>query len=55
MEWALLKDCSISKGNPSKNSKAKEAEEKRCHQVGHQTAEVIRYKERGAIGWFMHD
>jgi hypothetical protein len=26
-----------------------EAEEKRCHQVGHQTAEAMRYNERGTV------
>ena len=26
-----------------------EVEEKRCHKIGHQTAEAIRYNERGTV------
>ena len=38
--------------NPRRNKSVKEElekEEKRCHQIGHQTAEAIRYNERGTV------
>jgi len=38
--------------NPRRNKALKEeleAEKKRCHQVGHQTAETIRYNERSTV------